>query len=383
MKRRSVILISAAAAFLLILSIGTFFKPDVEFSPDENRYLTQRPALRLTALLDGSFENTSEEYLSDQIIGRQRWVELKSFTEAALGINDINGVYLCVGGRAVERVTETDFDQKNYLKNLSQAAQLTDICEEQGISAYTMLVPTAAYVYADSLPDNALTFDEDEAFRQAKESLGESLVDIRNSLIAAKTGKAVFFKTDHHWTGFGAQIGASEFLKASGDNSRAEKVKNCGLETLSSEFRGTLYSKVLLKIIGTDIIETSADARNADIKVEIEGKEYNSLYFDEYLDKKDKYAVYFGGNCAEVNVRTGAAEDGQEAKEKLLIIKDSFANSMVPFLLDDFSEITMVDTRFYRGDISRLAQDYDRVLLVYSVNNFAKEKMVLTGSLLK
>ena len=56
---------------------------------------------------------------------------------------------------------------------------------------------------------------------------------------------------------------------------------------------------------------------------------------------------------------------------------------MVPFLLDGFSEITLVDTRFYRGDISQLAEDYDRVLLVYSVNNFAKEKIVLTGSLLK
>ena len=67
----------------------------------------------------------------------------------------------------------------------------------------------------------------------------------------------------------------------------------------------------MLKTIETDIIETSADARNADIKVEIEGKEYNSLYFDEYLGKKDKYAVYFGGNYAEVDIMTGAEEYGQ------------------------------------------------------------------------
>ena len=140
---------------------------------------------------------------------------------------------------------------------------------------------------------------------------------------------------------------------------------------------------MLLKTLGTDIIETSAHARAADIKVEIEGKEYDSLYFDEYLEQKDKYAVYFGGNYSEVNIKTGAARDGHKAEEKLLVIKDSFANSMIPFLLDDFSEITMVDTRFYRGDISRLAEDYDRVLLVYSVNNFAKEKIVLSGSLLK
>ena len=383
MKRRSLILISAAAAFLLVLSIGTLIKPDVDFSPDENRYLTQKPAISVNNLLDGSFESTSEEYLSDQIIGRQKWVEMKSLTEAALGINDINGVYLCTGGRAVERVTEADFDQKNYLKNLTQAAELADLCEEQGINVNTMIVPTAAYVYADRLPDNALTFDEDEAFRKAGEILGDGLIDIRNSLIAAKPKEEVFFKTDHHWTGRGAQIGAVEFLKAAGENSGAEETSNCSLKTLSSEFRGTLYSKVLLKTIETDIIETSADARNADIKVEIEGKGYDSLYFDEYLDKKDKYAVYFGGNYAEVDITTGAAEDGRTAKEKLLIIKDSFANSMVPFLLDDFSEITMVDTRFYRGDISRLAEDYDRVLLVYSVNNFAKEKIMLTGSLLK
>ena len=167
MKRRSLILISATAAFLLVLSIGTLIKPDVDFSPDENRYLTQKPAISVNNLLDGSFESTSEEYLSDQIIGRQKWVEMKSLTEAALGINDINGVYLCMGGRAVERITEADFDQKNYLKNLTQTAELADVCDEQGISVSTMLVPTAAYVYADSMPDNALTFDEDEAFRKA------------------------------------------------------------------------------------------------------------------------------------------------------------------------------------------------------------------------
>ena len=64
-----------------------------------------------------------------------------------------------------------------------------------------------------------------------------------------------------------------------------------------------------------------------------------------------------------------------------MIVKDSFANSMVPFLLNDFPEITMVDTRFYRGDISRIAEEYDRVLFVYSVNNLSEEKIVLTGSL--
>ena len=117
MKKRSLILISAAAVLLLTLSVGTMLTPDVEFSPDENRYLTAKPELTVKKLLDGSYEKQSEEYLSDQIIGRKKWVETKSMTEAALGVSDINGIYLCIGGRGVERVTETDFDWKNYKKS--------------------------------------------------------------------------------------------------------------------------------------------------------------------------------------------------------------------------------------------------------------------------
>ena len=199
--------------------------------------------------------------------------------------------------------------------------------------------------------------------------------------MAGKHEGDVFFKTDHHWTGRGARLAAAEFVRTAVNKAAAEKVRSCDTEIISSEFKGTLYSKVLLKTLGTDIIETSAYARKADMKVEIEGEEYDSLYFDENLNKKDKYAVYFGGNYGLVKIRATAGEKERKESEKLLIVKDSFANSMVPFLLNDFPEITMVDTRFYRGDISRIVEEYDRVLFVYSVNNLSEEKIVLTGSL--
>lgn len=382
MKKRNIILIGAAAAFLVTLCIGTIITPDVDFSPDENRYLTQKPTGSIRSVLNGSFESASEEYLSDQIIGRKSWVEMKSMTEASLGISDINGVYLCTGGRVVEKVTARDFDSRNYEKNLRRAAEFSQICRQEGIETDVMLIPTAAYVYYDELPDHALTFDEDRAFELAGQILGDDFIDLRGRLKEEKKKENFFFKTDHHWTGRGARTAASDYLAYTGRYETAKKVSNCTMEKLSTDFKGTLYSKVLLKTLGTDIIETSADARQADVKVKIEGKEYDSIYFDKYLEEKDKYAVYFGGNYAEVNIETRAAERASTAGEKLLIVKDSFANSMVPFLLDGFSEITMVDTRFYRGDVSRLAEEYDRVLLVYSVNNFAKEKIVLTGSLL-
>lgn len=57
-----------------------------------------------------------------------------------------------------------------------------------------MLVPTAAYVYQDALPDNAMRFDEDEAFEEARSILGNSLIDLRETMSkAAKGGQECFF----------------------------------------------------------------------------------------------------------------------------------------------------------------------------------------------
>ncbi len=379
MKKRSYILITATVIFLLILCIGTIIKPDTEFSFNENRYLQQKPDLTIVNVLNGKFESQWEEYLSDQIIGREKWVEAKSFTEAAVGISDINGVYMCTGGRVVEKITESDFDWDRYEKNLAEAEKLGGSCWQEDVDFKIVLVPTAAYVYEDTLPDSALKFNEDMAFELAKKSFGDDLIDIRDTLLSERTNGEVFFKTDHHWTGRGAYAAYRDFASAIGKDMTGANYENLDTKVLADDFKGTLYSKVLLKTLGTDIIETSASALEADYQVTIEGKDYDSLFFNEFLEKKDKYAVYFGGNYDRVDIKTA----GEGSGGKILIIKDSFANSFIPFILGDFSEITMVDTRFYRDNIGELAKEYDHVLILYSVNNFATERIILTESLLK
>ena len=143
---------------------------------------------------------------------------------------------------------------------------------------------------------------------------------------------------------------------------------------LSDSFYGTLYSKVLLDTLRPDTVETPAAALAGECRVTFTGKTYDSLYFKEYLEKKDKYAVYFGGNYDKVDIET-CRDTKCGVKDKILIIKDSFANSFVPYLMDDYDKITMVDTRYYRGNIEELAADYDSVLLLYGIDNFAGEKL--------
>ena len=101
------------------------------------------------------------------------------------------------------------------------------------------------------------------------------------------------------------------------------------------------------------------------------------------LENKDKYEVFFGGNYEKVDIVNEGS--GSKAKPRLLIVKDSYANSLVPFILDDFSLITMVDTRYFRESVKDLALDgeYDQVLVLYSVSNFSEEKMSLNTSVLQ
>ena len=104
MKKRSWILIITSVLCLAFLCIGTLMTPEVGFSENENRYLQAAPKLTMDHVLNGRFETQAEDYLNDQIIGRSLWVRAMAMTEAALGVGDINGVYLAADGRVVKRV---------------------------------------------------------------------------------------------------------------------------------------------------------------------------------------------------------------------------------------------------------------------------------------
>nr|MDD7601239.1 DHHW family protein [Bacillota bacterium]MDY5855669.1 DHHW family protein [Anaerovoracaceae bacterium] len=381
MKKNNLILISVSAVLLLALSIGTLLKPDVDFSPNENRYLQKAPEVSAQNILSGQFSEDAESYLSDQIIGREKWVGLKGITEAGLGVRDMNGVYLCDDGRAVERITEEDFDWNQYARNLNQLAQVRD---DAGIPMDVLIVPSAASIYEETLPDHALRFDEEKAFEKAEAILGDSLIDLRHTLkegaaegSEGESNGGVFFKSDHHWTNYGAFLGYKTWLSHLGVNTSPMTYAMTEPEVLSDDFHGTLYSKVLLNTLGTDTILAPAYSRRAECTVEIDGETYDSIYFDQKLDEKDKYAVYFGGNYDRVDITC------MEGDGAVLIIKDSFANSFVPYLMGDYEHITMVDPRYFREDVTSLTSGCDRILVIYSIKDLAEQKMNLAASLMQ
>lgn len=374
-ERVNYILIGAVILFLIFLTVGTAVVQDREFSENENRYLAERPKLSVGNLIDGSYEAGAEKYLSDRIILRESWVRLMSGALSAVGTKDVNGAYIFGDGRLAEKISPKDFDFKRYERNLEELKKLSDIAEEGGIAFDTILVPTAAYSLRE-IYGISVFFDEGKAMNAAGEILGSRLIDVSDRFYG---GEKLFFFTDHHWTSRGAYEAYRRYVSACSGKCMPD-YENQKLRVVTKDFRGTLYSKVLLESVRSDEITVPEYIFKTEAEFTVGEETYASVFFPDRLEKKDKYEFFLGGNYDKASIRIPA----NEKKTKLLVIKDSFANALAPYLMEDFREITLVDTRYFRGNISKLMKDgdYDSVLVIYGIGNFAKEKLNLTADIL-
>ena len=90
----------------------------------------------------------------------------------------------------------------------------------------------------------------------------------------------------------------------------------------------------------------------------------------DYLETRDKYAVFLGGNYALVEISTNA-----NTGRRLLMIKDSYAHCFTPFLLGQFDELDLVDIRYFSQSLSEYMEqgNYTDVLFLYNAAGFAED----------
>lgn len=352
-KRTGLAPLIAIAVILLGLSVGSFFlTPDRAFSENENRYLQLTPKLSWDTVMSGDFMEDMEEYTSDQIVFRDLWTATRSLLQRAEGKEDISGTYLGAEGRYFAKVTEDSFNRAGLEKN---AGYIREFFAASGKSCRAMIVPSPAGVLRDMLPENAPYYDEAGAFERLDTALGGSLLDVRETLADVEDP---YYHTDHHWTTMGAQAAYRRWAEVTGHTVRED-----ALVCATEEFRGTLYSKVLLPDSVYDSVyyapEITAES------VVCDGKD-GTLYDGDALTRKDKYELFLGGNYGQCVITTGT-ENGKH----LLLVKDSFANSFVPFLLGDYETVTMIDLRYFRGSMAELAAESDDILVLTEITNLA------------
>ena len=385
-KRITVYLI---AALLVIFSIAFFVTPKEEFSESENRTLAKWPELSIQNITSGRYTEGVKDYLSDHFPMRDELLKLINSTERVSGRKEISGVYLCD-----DRLINSYEKPVNVEKDIEQFSKLANNVESARVSL--MLVPTATSVHWEMLPAGSpdreagatiLTTEPEDVYRGAVEIASEldTIDRIRLSMpdnvicipvytalrSAAETGE-VYYRTDHHWTTYGAYTGYKTicyYLKL-----EPTPLEEFEKTVVTADFYGSIYSKINDDYVNPDEI-VSYSLPSWDLKVEYadSGLVTDTPYDPQYLDKRDKYSYFLSNQHGLITITNDAVPEEAGA---MALVKDSYANCLVPFLLDHYHTLYIFDTRYHKGGVSKFInshEDIKDVLILYNTGTLDKD----------
>ncbi len=356
-------------AVILSLALITAFAPKKTMSEEENKMLADFPKVTVKRIFDAKFMKDFDDYISDHFAFRTGWIKLETNVQKLLGKQEINGIYI-TPDRLIEgapqpddKAVEGSIDaMNNYKKKFGMDQQVA-----------LMLVPTAAEIYRSNFSSYAPVLDQTDFIQEVYSKMeGVDTVDVFTALNAAQDSY-IYYRTDHHWTSYGAYIGYAALSKTLGYSAISHDMFN--VEHASDSFLGTYYSKVLVGEEMADTIDLYYYAgKDVVEEVEIFGgsntETYQSIFFREHLETKDKYSTFLGTNQPIVTVKTNVG-NGQ----KLLMFKDSYSHELVQFLCQHYEEITLLDMRYINQDFTMLVDpdEYTQTLFCYNVSGFVTE----------
>ena len=362
---------------MIIFFLLNLIVSDKEMSEEENRMLAGSPRLSWSSLVSGDFMTKYETYLADQFAGRNFWRSIKVGLSGLGGSRQEQNILIGKDDYLMEEIVSPD--QETLMENLEAIRQFAN--QSRDVQMYMLLVPNAANIMRDRLPAFATVSDQSRMFAQVKRELGEEVewLDAAEAL-KKHAGEKIYYKTDHHWTSLGAFYTFSQVA----EQMKIKTDVSSGFVSypISTTFNGMLAAKSGCRMdVREDIYMYVPRDTDNDVVVNYvdEQRKTASLYDSSKLKTRDQYAVFLGENTSVVDIKTVS-----ESKRRLLLIKDSYANSFVPFLTPYFREIVLVDPRYYSGTIEDIMDTYriSDVLYLYSGNTFFQDnnlKGVLSG----
>ena len=356
---------SIVFCIILILTMTVCLaKPASSFSESENRSLAQFPSFSSESLWSGEYMEDIETFSTDQFPLRNSLVALKAQFEKILGKKDSGGVYFADDDYLIEKPVSTDL--KITTANLNSLKKL-DSKGTYNISL--MLIPTAYEILEDKLPYGAYTPIQNQVAILANDSLAQTNISFIDPTQALKqhSDEYIYFRTDHHQTAYGSYLSYKYLCEQTGITPYSEN--DFTKKDLSNEFFGTMWSKAPLFNVSGDTISIYEPKFDIDYEVKYvaEDKTSTSFYEKSWLEKKDKYSMFFDGNHPIISI-TSSNKNGK----KLAVYKDSYANSILPLLANHYEEIHVFDLRYYNANPLLYLEEngISDILVLYNTANF-------------
>lgn len=359
---------------VVIFSLSLLFVllPDQSFSQQENRNLAQFPDFNGDAFFSGEFASDLNVYFADQFPLRDGFVNLRASAELFLGKGENNGVLYSYDQLAVKdfnayqsRMLITNDTDRIYLDTVKAQLQVVDrFANSIDIPMVTVLpgrtIDVCDNAFSYDRPDGDAVFDAMSALLSEDCGYIDTLTLLRTRY---DSGEYVMYKTDHHWTTLGAYYVYCEIMKEFGREDNIIPAEEFTIEYVE-EFSGTTAAKANFLFYQKDSLELWHLSDDDTYTVTADGAPLDGFYARSYLDIADKYSVFLDGTHNVTEIR----KNGEE-RDTLLIAKDSFANSLIPFLAREF-DIVALNLRTNTA-LSAAIETYnaDALLIVYNVEN--------------
>ncbi len=353
--------------FLMGFSLLDFIWPKSEFSELENRSLQQMPEFNLKDVLSNSWMQDYEAFVKDQFLGRNTWIDLKSRTEYALLKTENNDILYGEDDYLFAKSFSLD-DENRYYNNVEA---LSIFAQRHPGVMDVMIVPSSAEVLSDKLPFAAPMVSElsyiDEMYAELEDA-GANVVNVYDAFIG-HTDEYIYYRTDHHWTSLGAFLAYEYYCEQNGlevfDTNSYTAVQ-------IPDFYGTHYSKSRnYNVVPDEMTYYDLPYNLSVLNTSLNGEENiedGAIYDYDMFNERDKYAAYLRGNNAYSELE-GSGEG------KILVVKDSYANSFIPYLTANYEQIGIVDFRMNTMLLDDIMSEYgyDKVLFLYSFDSFTND----------
>ena len=375
--------------FIAMLAVSVFLMlspADTESILAENREVKAMPVFSSESVIKGEYTAGIDAYIDDNIGFRSKLMafsdKIKSLfgyvpedggriitTTTDLGTGESQeGRLVVYNGKIMEMFGKKPEIEKKYADTLNGLRALLP----ENVTMYSMLVPTALEFCE---PKYAAAQDSQKAEIDNVYSMLDSNiipVDIYGKIkecTEREPNSYLYFNTDHHWTMDGAYCGYEAFMEAQG----AEILPKTMFPRKSNgDFHGSLYLKAKseLKRDTNDTVFYYDTAAVNDFSIVMRAEDGVTVYGEGApvfnLDKKD-YLIFFGGDQPLMEITNNTKPDGKT----LVIIKDSYANAMLPWVINNYKKVVVIDPRSFGGN---LLDEIER----YNADEFAVINYVFT-----
>lgn len=345
--------------FIFSFPIIGLLKKDKTISEVENKILTKFKPPTIESILDKSFMNNFDNYVSDQFLFRENFISLKNNFTNLINQNEIRNIYI-TKNKLFEKF-EVDYEIINH--NLESIKKINNKLKNQNINSKVMIIPTSIAFYEENLKPYNKTDNQKLVLDNIQNFLNVNNINFYTpyNILNKYKNHYIYFNTDHHWTQLGAYISYMDMFYNKVDENKLNK----NYKKVSDNFLGTYYSKILINKISPDSIYAYTDFDNFKIDIDFSDK-FDTLYDYNKLNSKNKYQYFLHGDPGYAVIY------GDESLNKeVLIFKDSFAHNFVPFLTNNYSKIHIIDPRYYSVDLENYLKENPNISDCIFIHNIA------------